>query len=89
MREQLHRQNLTKHSSCKHDTGVREIRVALTLIIGAYDEARIHNSQVFEPGILGHDGPYDGKIDIRSSQLAFGKLRANGLAAFRGVLTPS
>ncbi len=67
VRKQLRRQNLTKHSPCKHDTSIREIQLALTLIIGAYDEARIHNSQVFESGILGHDGPYDGKIDIRSS----------------------
>lgn len=49
---------------------MRQIRVGESDEVGAHDETCVSRRKIVELRILENERPYEGKIDIRSSQLS-------------------
>ncbi len=68
--DELHGKDLTEHSTRGHDIGMCQIRVGESNEMGAHDETGVSCREVVELGIFEHERPYDGEVDVRSSELS-------------------
>lgn len=70
MTDELHGEDFAEHGTGGHDVGMCQVGVGEGDEVGADDETGVRRREVVEFGILEHERPYDGEVDIRSSELS-------------------